>query len=236
METNPAPRHHPPQDHQSDADLVARARTGDERAVRALIRRCNQQLFRVARAIVHDDTAAEDVVQAAYMRAFTRLETFRGDSAFATWMTRIVMNEAYGHLRRQGPVVQLDDYRNATRINPDADGSTLMSPSPPTPDTELARKEVRLFLEAAIDTLPEPFRLTYVLRDVQGLPTREVATLMGVRGVTVKTRLFRARRLLRARFEHSFSREFSGIFPFDGARCVGMADRVVTALRQNRRP
>src|SRR6516162_1902307 len=85
----------------AEADLVAGARQGEEAAVRAIIRQNNRRLFRVARAIVRDDSEAEDIVQESYVRAFTRLNTFRGDSSLSTWMTRIVINEAYGRLRRR---------------------------------------------------------------------------------------------------------------------------------------
>jgi RNA polymerase sigma-70 factor (ECF subfamily) len=213
-----------------EADLVTLARRGDEFAVRELVQRNNQQLFRVARGILHNDAEAEDAVQAGYVTAFTKLDKFRGEAAFSTWVTRIVMNEAFGRLRRQKPIVDLAEYREGVRNCADLDMSHPMTPPPTNPETELARSEVRKFLEAAIDGLPEPFRLTYIMRDVQELPTREVATLLGINIVTVKTRLFRARRLLRAELRKTVSGEFSAIYPFDGARCAGMADRVVRAL------
>lgn len=212
-----------------EAELVALARVQDEAAVRVLIRRCNQRLFRVARGILHNDGDAEDVVQAAYVIGFTRLDTFRGEAAFLTWLTRIVMNEAYGRLRRRAKVVELADFRDGAPQMPQGDFPGSMS-QPESPESELYRAEVRKFLELAIDTLPEPFRLTYLLRDIEEMTTAEVADLMGVKGVTVKTRLFRARRMLRTRFEQSFAREFSAIFPFGGRRCTGMADRVVKNL------
>ncbi|MBI6629610.1 RNA polymerase sigma factor [Pontibaca salina] len=212
-----------------EAELVALARAEDEAAVRALIQRCNQRLFRVARGILHDDGDAEDAVQAAYVTGFTKLDSFRGEAAFLTWITRIVMNEAFGRLRRQAKVVELADFRDGAPQLPQGDFPGSMS-QPENPESELYRAEVRKFLELAIDTLPEPFRLTYMLRDVEEMTTAEVADLMGVKGVTVKTRLFRARHMLRAHFEQSFAQEFSAIFPFDGRRCAGMADRVVERL------
>ncbi|MDN5785849.1 RNA polymerase sigma factor [Pseudorhodobacter sp.] len=213
--------------------LIILARARDNAAVRELIRRCNQQLFRVARGILHNDAEAEDAVQAAYLAAFTKLETFRGDAAFVTWLTRIVMNEAFGRLRRQRPVVDLAEYREGVRT-PQEEGSTApMTVANNNPENELARSEIRNFLEKAIDALPEPFRLIYIMRDVQELTAREVSDLLGVNIVTVKTRLFRARRLLRLELRRSVAEEFSAIFPFDGARCVGMADRVIHALPSN---
>ena len=218
----------------SEAELVALAREHNDAAVRELIRRCNQQLFRIARGILHNDAEAEDAVQSTYMAAFTKLETFRGDAAFSTWLTRIVMNEAYGCLRRQRPVVDITEYREGM-LNTDERGmSGPMTPTPTNPETEFACAELRVFLEAAIDALPEPFRLTYVMRDVQEMPTRDVANLLGINIVTVKTRLFRARRLLRSELRKTVKGGFSSIFPFDGTRCTGMADRVIQSL--NARP
>ena len=91
----------------SDEELVALARQGSESAVRALIKRNNQRLFRVARAIVRNDAEAEDVVQETYVRAFTSLDAFRGESQFATWLTRIALNEALGRVRRRRPTAEL---------------------------------------------------------------------------------------------------------------------------------
>ena len=105
-----------------------------------------------------------------------------------------------------------------------------MSPPPVNPESEVGRAQVRVFLERAIDALPEPFRLTYVLRQVQEMTTREVAMLLEINIVTVKTRLFRARRLLRAEFAKQLAADFSSIYPFDGARCAKMADRVIKAM------
>ena len=218
----------------SEAELVTLARGGNNDAVRALVRRNNQQLFRIARGILHNDAEAEDAVQAAYVIAFTKLEGFRGEAAFSTWLTRIVMNEAYGRLRRQKPVVDLAEYRERARNTQDGDMSDPMAHHPTNPESELARAEVRKFLEKAIDALPEPFRLTYIMRDVQEMTTREVANLLGINMVTVKTRLFRARRLLRGELSKNVADEFSGIFPFDGARCAGMADRVIRSLAEHR--
>ena len=156
--------------------LIALARNRDEAAVRELVRRCNRQLFRAARAILHDDAEAEDVVQAAYVTGFTRLDEFRGESGLATWLTRIAMNEAYARLRRRARIVNIAEYRSEAATHPDRTADTMTSP-PETPEFETGRNEVRRFLERAIDALPEPLRLTYMLRDVQDMPTREVAAI-----------------------------------------------------------
>src|SRR5690606_6192452 len=146
-------------DREGDGPLVARARQGDEQAVRVLVRRYNQQLFRVARGIVRDDGEAEDVVQAAYVRAFTSLDGYRGEASFSTWLTRIALNEAYGRLRRRRPTVELSAVETA---DGSGGGQLLMFPgvpSPASPENEAGREQVRQVLEQAIDAIPEPFRL-----------------------------------------------------------------------------
>lgn len=218
----------------SDEDLVALARQGRENAVRALIKHNNQRLFRAARAIVRSDDEAEDVVQETYVKAFTKLDSFRGDSQFSTWLTRIALNEALGRVRRRRPTAELSEIDTAISANK---GCVIMFPTslmPPGADTELSRKEVRAFLEQAVDELPDTFRLVFILRDIEEMSTEETATQLGLKPETVKTRLYRARRLMRAAIEKRLSTQFSELFPFDGARCEHMADRVVKRLREMR--
>jgi RNA polymerase sigma-70 factor, ECF subfamily len=222
-----------PLDHAAldDAALVELARRHDEAAVRTLVRRHNRRLFRVARSVLRDDAEAEDVVQATYVRAFTRLEGFRGEAALGTWLTRIALNEALGRLRQRRPRADLAALDAAAA----GGGSVIvfpMSPAPAGPESEAGRAQVRQVLERAVDALPEPFRLVFVMREIEGLSTEETATLLAIRPETVKTRLHRARRLLRRAIERMLSAGFGEIFPFDGARCVKMADRVVERLRQ----
>jgi RNA polymerase sigma-70 factor (ECF subfamily) len=214
----------------SDEELVDVARQGGENAVRALIKRNNQRLFRVARAIVRNDGEAEDIVQETYVRAFTNLETFRGDSRFATWLTRIALNEAFGRVRRRKPIAELTELDTAISRG----GSVIMFPTSlttPGADSELARGQVRDFLEKAVDDLPEAFRLVFILRDIEEMSTEETANQLSLKPETVKTRLHRARSLMRKTIKKRLSATFSELFPFDGARCERMADQVIDRLR-----
>jgi RNA polymerase sigma-70 factor (ECF subfamily) len=215
----------------SDSDLVSLARDGSEPAIRAIVQRHNQRLFRTARAIIRNDAEAEDVVQATYVRAFTNLASFRGESLLSTWLTRIALNEALGRVRRRRNTTELE------KIDMDRKpqgGAVLQFPSSlsvPDPEAEFARSEARHLLERAVDDLPDDFRMVFVLRDIEGMSTEEAATHLNIKPETVKTRLHRARKLLRLTIEKQFSGAFSALFPFDGARCAFMADRVVGALR-----
>jgi RNA polymerase sigma-70 factor (ECF subfamily) len=210
--------------------LVKAAQGGDEAAVRALIQRNNQRLFRVARAVLRSDAEAEDVVQETYVRAFTRLDSFEGRSAFSTWLTRIALNEALGRRRRQRPTIDMD----ALEASAEAGGAELIpfpgGVLPSSPESETARGEMKLLLEELVDELPLDFRTVFVLREVEELSTEESAEFLGIKPETVKTRLHRARRLLRAALQERLSPAFSEIFPFDGQRCADMADRVVARL------
>ncbi|WP_432284782.1 RNA polymerase sigma factor [Aminobacter sp. BA135] len=214
-----------------DEELVALARQGAENAIRALIKRNNQRLFRIARAVTRDDAEAEDVVQEAYVRAFTRLDSFKGEALFSTWLTKIALNEAITRIRKRRPSAELDELDNAAAGN---GGQVIMFPTsltPPGADAELGRGQVRALLEQAIDELPAAFRIVFILRDVEEMSIDETAAQLGLKPETVKTRLFRARKLMRAAIEKRLSSGFAELFPFNGWRCERMADRVVERLR-----
>lgn len=215
-------------DNLSDDELVNLARDRNENAVRELVRRYNQRLFRITRGIVRDEAEAEDVVQATYVRAFTHLDHFRGEAAFSTWLTRIALNEAYGRIRRRRTMVELSEIDT-----PGQKGHVIMfpmTPGPADPETSAGRAQVQHVLQRALDHLPEPFRLVFLLREVEGLSVEETAETLSIKPETVKTRLFRARRLMRKEIEKTVSTNFKELFPFAGARCARMADKVVAAL------
>jgi RNA polymerase sigma-70 factor (ECF subfamily) len=209
-----------------EADLVAGARAGSEAAVRELIRRLNPRLFRIARGIADSDAEAEEIVQETYLTAFTRLGDFHGTAAFATWITRIAINTAL--MRRRGrPSVQ--DYDTVTETETP---QILAFPGlrSEMPETALARAQIRGLLEQAVAELPPDLRLPFVLHAVEGMSVLAIARDLSLNPVTVRTRVFRARRRLRVTLERHVRGGFEAIFPFDGARCAAMADRVVAAL------
>jgi RNA polymerase sigma-70 factor (ECF subfamily) len=214
-----------------DMALVDLARHRNELAIRTIVRRHNQRLFRAARAILRNDGDAEDVVQASYVKAFTHLESFRGEAQLSTWLTRIALNEALGRVRRQRPTTGIEQID----IESQRGGAQVIAfptiQTPLDPETEMSRMEVRQLLEQAVDELPTLFRAVFVLRDIEGLSIEETALQLALKPETVKTRLHRARRLLRTAIEAQMSGAFASLFPFDGARCVGMADRVLAQLR-----
>jgi RNA polymerase sigma-70 factor, ECF subfamily len=200
----------------SDDELLRGCQQRDEVAVRELTRRYNQRLFRIARGILRNDTDAEDVVQETYVRVFTHLEQFRGDSSVGTWLVRIAINLALGRIRQHRPTVDIDDRPTAS--------------NDPDPETLMARQELRTLLERSIDDLPDAFRGVFVARIVEGLSIQETAELFHIRPETVKTRVHRARRALRRSLEQQMGPTVADAFSFDGERCARVTERVIDRL------
>src|SRR5712664_4581207 len=158
----------------TDAELVQRARARDEAAIRIIMQSNNRRLYRLARGILRNDGEAEDVVQETYVRAFTHLDGFRGDSSLATWLTRIALNEALGRLRRQRPTVEL------STLDAESQDETHVIPFPLMaancdPERTVAQREIRRLMECAIDDLPEVFRIVFVMREIEELSVEETA-------------------------------------------------------------
>jgi len=212
-----------------DAELVELARQRHSGAFRVIMRRHNRRLYRVARSVTRDDSEAEDVVQEAYVHAFANLGKFRGDSSLATWLTRIALNEALGRLRRRRPTVELSvldaENPNDAHVIP-----FPMMTANSDPERSVAQREIRRLMERAIDDLPETFRMVFVMREIEELSVEETAGFLGVPEATVKTRLHRARRLLREALDQQLAPALADAFPFDGMRCARMADRVLERL------
>jgi len=212
----------------SERELVQRARIGDSTAFRVIIQRNNRRLFRIARSILKNDGEAEDVVQEVYVRAFEHLSEFRGESALSTWLARIAINEAQGRLRRERPTVDLEI------LDSRGNGMSAVIPFPMNPNSDperlAAQREVRRLMEQAIDDLPDAFRVAFVMRIVEGMSIEETASSLGIREQTVKTRVHRARHLLRQALDVQLAPALKDSFPFDGARCTRIADVVLKRL------
>jgi RNA polymerase sigma-70 factor (ECF subfamily) len=212
---------------EGDAELVRRALAREEAAVRAIMQANNRRLYRLARGILRNDAEAEDVVQDTYVRAFTHLEQFRGDSSLSTWLSRIAMNEALGRLRRQRPGVEwsaLEKGASEAQIIP------FPLASQDDPEKSMAQREIQHVVEHAIDELPEPFRLVFITRVIEGMNVEETAELLGLKPETVKTRLHRARNLLRDNVERKIGPVVMEAFPFAGKRCERLTEAVLQRL------
>jgi len=214
-----------------DDQLVVRVRRKEETALRDLMRMHNRRLYRIARGILRDDVEAEDAVQEAYVRAFSHLDEFRGDAEIGTWLSRIVMNEALGRLRRRPAPVNrtgLDDLEQHTAEIIPFSASTMKS----DPERSMAQRQIQALLEQAIDELPADFRLVLIARVVEEMSIEETSELLDLEPATVKTRLHRARVLLRDAMETHVGPVLQGVFPFEDPRCERIAENVMNRLRE----
>jgi RNA polymerase sigma-70 factor (ECF subfamily) len=211
-----------------DTELVKRALARDEAAVRDIIKANNRRLYRLARGILRNDGEAEDVVQETYVRAFTRLADFRGESSLSTWLSRIAMNEALGRLRRERPGVEISSLPQGT-LEAQIIQFPLMSATD-DPEKSMAQREIQHVVEGAIDELPEPFRLVFMTRVVEGMNVEETAEILDLKPETVKTRLHRARAMLRDNVEKKIGPVVMEAFPFAGRRCDRLTEAVLKRL------
>ena len=211
-----------------ESDLVRRALSRDGAAFRTIMERHNRRLYRIARAVLRDDSEAEDAVQESYVRAFANLGTFRGDSSLATWLGRIALNEALGRLRRRRPAVPIDTMEVLR-----TDAQIIQFPNAMTaedPERTMAQREILRLVERATEALPEIFRTVFVTRVIEGMSVQETAELLDIEPETVKTRLHRARHLLRDQLESEIGPVLLDAFPFAGRRCVRVTDAVLRRL------
>ncbi len=201
-----------------DEQVVAQVLTGQTALFEVLMRRYNERLYRAARAIVRDEREAEDVMQQAYVNAYTHLRQFAGTAKFSTWLTKIAINEALARVRRRQRYEPFDETSN---VEP------FMTPdSPADPERQAFSGELRALLEWAIDRLPDGSREVFMLREVEGLSTAEVADTLDVSEDVVKTRLSRARGALRQSLLEKTGATAPDAFRFYRPRC----DRVVAAV------
>lgn len=204
---------------QSDELIVRQVLDGNTAMFELLMRRYNERVYRTARAIVRDEQEAEDIMQQAYVNAFTHLRQFHGEARFSTWLTKIAINESLARVRRRGRYEVFDD--GLTDVEP------FMSHNPAAnPERQAFAGELRRLLESAIDGLPDGMREVFVLRDVEGLSTSEVADALGVSDDVVKTRLSRGRAALRRALLESTGATAPEAFRFYRPRC----DRIVQAV------
>ena len=227
----PSLRARPPENLErlEDAELARLAHQRHGKAFRLIMQRNNRRLYRVARSILDDDAEAEDVVQQVYVVAFGKLAEFRAESSLATWLTRIAVNEALGRLRRRRPSLELSVLDAAPRTN----AHVIAFPQLPThtdPERGAALKQIRQLIEHAIDELPDGFRAVFVMRDIEAMSVAETADVLALSPATVKTRLHRARRLLRRALDAQLASALSDTFPFDGERCRLTTETVLTRL------
>jgi RNA polymerase sigma-70 factor (ECF subfamily) len=205
-----------------DADVVSRVRAGDSAQFEILMRRHNQRMYRMARAILRVDDEVEDVLQQAYLSAYQHLDQFEGGSQFSTWLTRIVLNEALGRRRKQA----------LRPLSGEETMLTLVDNKTPDPEQQAASSELRRVLEDEVTALPDDFRAVFMMRDIEALSTAETADCLGISEDLVKTRLHRARTMLRNNLYRRAGVTADSLFAFGHARCDRVVAGVMTRILQ----
>ncbi|MDH6233161.1 RNA polymerase sigma-70 factor (ECF subfamily) [Mesorhizobium soli] len=211
-----------------DLDLTRRALARDGHAFRMIMQKYNQRLYRIARGVFPNNSDAEDIVQEAYVRAFANLESFRGESTLATWLSRIVINEALGRLRKRRRAAEFAESSGRA-----VEAKIIQFPLNTgfdDPERTMAQRQILQLVERAIDNLPDLYRAVFVARVIEGLSIDETADLLNVRPETVKTRLHRARALVRKDLDAQIGPVLLDAFPFAGRRCERLTAAVMMRL------
>jgi len=202
----------------SDEEVVARVLAGETGMFEVVMRRHNQRLYSVARAILRNDGEAEDVMQDAYVRAYEHLNQFAGRAKFSTWLTRIAMHEALARQRRGNRYQELEPMSER-----EGDPMDRFASLTPNPEQQASNSEIRRLLEEAVDNLPDSYRTVFMLRDIEEMSTTDAADVLEITEENVKVRLHRARALLRKSLYARAGMQKNEAFNFHAIRC----DRVV---------
>ncbi len=200
----------------SDAEVVRRVLDGDTAVFEILMRRYNQRVYRAVRAVLRDDAEVEDVMQQAYLNAYAHLGQFAERAQFSTWLIRIAVNEALARIRKRGRL----------ELDGGEDVIAFAASDTPDPEQQALTSQMRAVVEAEVEALPMSYRTVLVLRDVEGLSTAEAASCLGVSEDVVKTRLHRARAMVRDGLTRRAGVTVESIYEFGNSRC----DRVVAAV------
>lgn len=209
----------------TDQEVIERVQAGDTALYEIIMRRYNQRLYRVARAILRNDDEAEDVIQDAYVRAYQHLDQFAGDAPFSSWLTSIAVHEALRRLRLRNRNQQLDDPEH------DEEGSMSIVETSLDPEQRASVGELGQLLEEAVLDLPDQYRTVIMLRDVEELSTSETAAVLDLTEQNVKVRLHRGHAMMRDRLFVRVGVSGKNAFPFMGSRCDRVVLGVFTRLR-----
>jgi RNA polymerase sigma-70 factor (ECF subfamily) len=206
-----------------DEDVIARVMAGETELYEVIMRRYNQRLYRIARAIVRQDDEAEDVVQDAYVRAYQHLNQFLGRARFSTWLTKIAVNEALARAQKKNRIQELE------AMIGDEKESALTAPMA-SPEQQASTSEMARLLEHAVLSLPRHYRVVLMMRDIEEMSTADTAAALDLSEDNVKIRLHRARLLLREELVVRTGARRTKIFPFLGARCDRIVETVLARI------
>lgn len=208
----------------SDSEVITRIIAGDHPLYELIMRRYNRRLFRLAYGILNDDSLAQDAVQETYVSAFQHLNQFRGPNGFGAWLTRIASRIAFRIARKESGL---------HTVSLPTDSISLIDKESIGPEQVSINDEMVRMLEKAVDSLPRDYRIVLMLREFEGLSTDETAKALDLNPATVKTRLHRAKGILRTRYKHRLDEVRSLAYPFAGTRCDAIVYRVFLILKQS---
>lgn len=206
-----------------DSQVVQRVLEGERELFEILLKRYNQRLFRVVRSYVKSEDDVRDIMQDAYVKAFLKLDQFKNEAAFSTWLMRIAINEALQHIRKHKRL--MDNYGNQESIE---SIHQLADTNQMNPEKQTIKTETRMLVERAVDQLPEKYRIVFVLHQTEGLSNPEIAACLSLSDSNVKVRLHRAKTLLKEelfRTTHDAS-----IFEFGSYKCDALVEEVMCRI------
>jgi RNA polymerase sigma factor (sigma-70 family) len=199
------------------SEIIQQVRSGRKEQFRFVISHCNQPLYRTAIVILKNESDAEDAMQSAYLKAFAHLSSFKGESTFLTWITRILINECKMLLRKRKSVVSLDDEEV---LETQSNNESAVD--------QISKQQLNAWLEKSIIDLPEKYRLVYITREVNDMSTEETAAALGLSEENVKVRLHRAKSFIRESLMKNVKSE--ELFSFGSRRCDALTHRVMEKL------
>ena len=214
----------------SDEEIIKRVKAGDVDAYGSIMRRYNQRVFRIARSIVTDDAAAMDIVQEAHIKAYTKLDSFRGQSSFATWLASITRNEALMYLRKHRKEVSMTD--EDRDFFEQAQSESNAEEYDDLPDSFLENKQLQILINNNIDKLSEDFRIVFILRAIEQFSVKETAEVLQIKEETVKTRYFRAKQQLRGQIQSYLDNVGMKVYEFGGHHCDIIVANVLTHIKE----
>lgn len=203
----------------SDELIVARIVNGEPHLYESLMRKYNLRMYRISMSIINDDAEAEDIMQITYINAYRQLANYRQQSSFGTWLTRILINESLLHKKRR------------TKKEKALMETTFIDEHHETPLSGLINKELKVILEDAVASLPEKYRLVFVMREVQGMSTNETMEVLTLGESNVKIRLTRAKEMLRAELNKKWKPE--QMYQFNLLRCDVIVNYVMNKISKS---
>ncbi|MDQ7049463.1 MAG: RNA polymerase sigma factor [Enterobacterales bacterium] len=224
-------------DELSDKKVVLSILDGNPDDYGYIMKRYNQKMYRVARSIVKQSSQAMDIVQESHLKAFNKLNQLDSDLKILPWLCSITRNQALMYLRKQKlersmnviDIHSLDDSNSDTDARSHKEKSS-MATQDFNPEENAENQQLKTLIEQTIDTLPEDFRLVFVLRGVEHFSLKETAEILSIEIVTVKTRYFRAKKLLQQKIQHLLSQQNMQVYEIGGIHCDQIIQNVLLQL------